>query len=120
MEISKPRNQGSIWGHIDEQTGRKIAPYQEALDVFQDLGLMKYSGGGYKMTPQGWRLVDQLWALAIADALEVDQYADDSAIAEKVGLTDGQAELEEAERTDAPSLVELDKRLKALEAAMAQ
>lgn len=98
MTISKPRNEGSIWGHIDTQTGREVAPYQEALELFQGLELMRYTGGGYKMTPKGWRLVDQLWALAIVDVLEVDKYANEVDVAGKVGLTDGQTELEELRR----------------------
>ncbi|WP_417851185.1 TIR domain-containing protein [Thalassoglobus sp.] len=98
MTISKPCNEGMICGGIDEQTGRDVALYQDALERFQELGLMRYNGGGYKLTPNGWKLVDQLWALAIVDALEVDKYQHESKIAEAVGLTDGQTEMEEVHR----------------------
>lgn len=98
MTISKPRNEGMIYGGIDERAGRDVAPYQEALERFQELGLIRYNGGAYKLTPNGWKLVDQLWALAIVDALEVDKYQHESKIAEAVGLTDGQTEMEEVHR----------------------
>jgi len=98
MTISKPRNDGMIYGGLDEHTGREVAPYQEALELFQQLDIMQYNGGGYKLTAKGWRLVDQLWGLAIADVLEVDNYQHDSKISEAVGLTDGQTELEELHR----------------------
>ena len=98
MTISKPRNEGVIYGGIDDRTGRDVAPYQEALELYQSLELMRYGSSGYQLTPKGWKLVDQLWTLAIADALQVDQYSDDSSIAEAVGLTDGQPELDELHR----------------------
>ena len=96
--ISMPVNGGSIGGGIDDDTGREVAPYQEALDLYQSLELMRYGSGGYQLTAKGWKLADQLWTLAIADALQVDQYSDASSIAEEVGLTDGQRELDELHR----------------------
>ncbi len=98
MTISKPRNEGKIYGGIDEQTGRDVAQYQEALELYQQLDLMQYNGGNYKLTANGWRLVDQLWGLLIVDAIEVDKFQHESKIAEAVGLTDGQPELDELQR----------------------
>lgn len=98
MTIGRPRNEGMIYAGIDEQSGRDIAPYQEALELFQQLDLMQYNGSAYKLTPKGWRLADQLWGLAIIDVLEIKKYKHESEIAEAVKLTDGQAEHEELHR----------------------
>lgn len=98
LEISKPRNEGSVYGGIDERTGRDVAPYQEAVELFQGYGLMQYSGGGYKLTSKGWKLADQLWALKVLDALDFNQFTDHKDLAEAVGLTDGQVEMDELKR----------------------
>jgi hypothetical protein len=98
LEISKPRNEGFIPSFIDEQTGREVAPYQEALQAFQGYGLMEYSKKGYRITCTGWRLVDQLWALRVLDSLDQDKSITDKDIALSVGLTDGQSELDEVHR----------------------
>lgn len=96
--MSKPRNEGHIAGWVEQQTGRENAPYREAIEVFRRWGLVDYSENGYLFTSRAWKLVDQLWALSIADVLEVDKAIDDSVIAEKVDLTDGQVELDELRR----------------------
>ncbi|NQT12915.1 MAG: winged helix-turn-helix domain-containing protein [Planctomycetes bacterium] len=98
LEISKPRNEGSIYGGIDERTGRDVAPYQEAIELFQEYDLMRYSVSGYKLSPKGWKLADELWALKILDALDFNDFMDHKDLAEAVGLTDGQTELEELKR----------------------
>ena len=98
LEISKPRNEGSIYGDIDDQTGRDVAPYQEALELFQTYDLIRYNGGGYKFTPKGWDLADQLWALKILDTLDIRKFTDDKDLAEAVSLTDGQIEMDELKR----------------------
>ncbi|MCX7424443.1 MAG: toll/interleukin-1 receptor domain-containing protein [Planctomycetia bacterium] len=98
MQISKPRNEGAIYGDIHEQTGRDVAPYQEAIDLFQQYGLMRYSGGNYQLTSKGWRLADQLWALKILDTLDLNDHTGHKALTEAVGLTDGQTELDELKR----------------------
>lgn len=98
LEISKPRNEGSISAVIDDRTGRAIAPYQEALELFQERGLMRYSGGAYNLTSKGWKLVDQLWALKILEALDFKDFIKDTDLADVVGLTDGQTELDELRR----------------------
>ena len=98
LEISKPRNEGSVYGGIDERAGRDVAPYQDAIELFQQHDLMRYSGGGYKLTPKGWKLADQLWALKILDALDFNNFMDHKDLAEAVGLTDGQTELDELKR----------------------
>lgn len=97
-EISRPRNEGSIYGGIDRQTGRNFLPYKEALELYQSLDLMQYSGGAYNLTSKGWSLVDQLWGLAIVDTIEVDQHKNVSEVAKEVGLTDGESEAAELHR----------------------
>lgn len=98
LEISKPRNDGSIYGGIDDHTGREVAPYQEALELFQTYDVMRYGGGGYNLTPKGWKLADQLWALKILDALDARNFVEQEDLAEAVGLTDGQIEMDELKR----------------------
>lgn len=98
LEISKPRNEGYIGDYIDEQTGRDIAPYQEAINLFQEYGLMQYSGGKYAITNFGWKKVNELWELRILEALQLNVYLEDKIIADKVGLTDGQTESDELHR----------------------
>lgn len=98
LEISKPRNEGSIYGGIDDRTGREVASYQAALDLYQTYDLMRYSGGSYKLTPKGWKLVDQLWSLKILDALDFRQFTEHEDLAKAVGLTDGQVEMDELRR----------------------
>ncbi len=97
-DISRPRHEGSIFGDVDEDTGRNAARYQEAIRLFEAVDVMRYSGGSYKLTTKGWQLADQLWALKILDALDVNRFMNRDDLAEAVGLTDGQTELEELER----------------------
>jgi hypothetical protein len=85
----------SIYG---SQTGREVAPYQEALELFQELGLMTNDGSSYKLTTKGWQLADQLWGLKILDALDVNKPIEARVVADVVGLTDGQTELDELRR----------------------
>jgi hypothetical protein len=59
---------------------------------------MDYSSGGYRLTPSGWSLADQLWKLKILDALEPDALKSDEELSNAVGLTDGPAELDELRR----------------------
>lgn len=98
LEISKPRNNGSIYGGIDDHTGRDVAAYQEALELFQRNDVMRYGGGGYKLTPNGWKLADQLWAFTILDALDTRNFTEQEDLAKAVGLTDGQIEMDELKR----------------------
>ena len=99
LTLSKPRNNGSIPSAIiDAGTGREVAPYQEAIELFQEWNLMQYDGSSYKLTTKGWLLADQLWGLKILDVLEINKFIEDKTLAEAVGLTDGQTELEELRR----------------------
>lgn len=98
LDISKPRNDGAIPAFIDDQTGREVAVYQDALQVFQDYGLMQYSGDYYKLTSEGWSFADQQWALKILDVLHPNKSIEEKDIAEAVDLDDDQQELNEARR----------------------
>jgi hypothetical protein len=98
LKISLPLNDGSIPAFIDERTGREVRRYQEALELFQELGLMTDDGTNYKLTTKGWRLTDQLWGLKILDALEINKHTEARVIAGAVGLTDAQTDLEELRR----------------------
>lgn len=83
--IARPRNEGAIHADlIDEATGRDAAPYQEVIELFQKLDLMKYSAGQYKLTPRGWKVADGLWQLEILKQLAVNSLMADSELAEKV------------------------------------
>jgi len=97
--IARPRNEGAILAEsIDDATGREAAQYQEAIEAFQDLDLMAYSGGQYKLTSKGWQVSDGLWQLEILKPLEVKKLLADSEIAETVKLTDGQLERDDLRR----------------------
>lgn len=97
--IARPRNEGAIHAEsIDEATGRDAAQFQEAIELFQNLDLMVYSAGQYKLTSKGWKLADGLWQLEILKPLAVDALMADSELAEKVELTDGKIELDELRR----------------------
>lgn len=98
MTISRPRNEGFIYGGVDDRKGREVAAYQEALDQFQVLGLMTFSSGGYRLTPKGWKLADDLWMLKILDVLSDDALKKEDEIAAEVELTDGEAEAKELMR----------------------
>lgn len=98
MEFSRPRNEGQIYGGIDDWKGRAAAEYQAALEKLQSYGLVSYIGGAYKMTSNGWKLSDQLWQLKILDALPDTSSKKDGEIAELVVLTDGDAESNELRR----------------------
>lgn len=96
MEISLPRNDGQVIS-IDDWKGREAAQYQDALETFQNYGLMTYGDNVYRLTTNGWRLADQLWHLKTLDAL-TDASQTDRQLAERVGLTDGDAETKELRR----------------------
>jgi len=98
MTIGRPRNKGSIGGHIDDREGREAAQYQEALEEFQQLGIMRFDGRSYKLTGSGWKLADRLWALRILDALDPARFLDYEELGEAVELTDGETELAELKR----------------------
>jgi len=98
MTISRPRNEGFIYGDFDDHKGREVAAYQEALELFQMLELMTYSSGGYRLTPKGWKLADQLWKLKIVGVLSDDALQKEDEIAKEVELTDGEAEAKELSR----------------------
>lgn len=98
MTISRPRNEGFIYGGVDEHKGREVAAYQEALELFQAVDLMTYSSGGYRLTQKGWKLADQLWKLKIVDVLSDDALKKEDEIGKDVELTDGEAEAKELTR----------------------
>lgn len=98
MTMSRPRNEGFIYGGIDEEKGREAAPYQEAMERFQALTLVTYGSGGYRLTPAGWKLADQLWELKILDVLLDSKFKTHKEIAKEVELTDGEPELKEVQR----------------------
>ncbi|MBA3482756.1 MAG: toll/interleukin-1 receptor domain-containing protein [Pirellulales bacterium] len=98
MEISLPRNNGFIYGGLDDHTGRDVAPYQEAMEVYQALTLMRYGDGGYRLTPRGWSLADQLWHLRILDAFTDKRHLDEKELAQAAKLTDGETDAKELRR----------------------
>lgn len=98
LEISKPLNDGSVHGGVDEIGGRETAPYREAIKLFAEHDLMEYGDGAYLLSAKGWKLADQLWALKILDALDIGEFVEDTDLAKAVGLTDSTLDAHELKR----------------------
>lgn len=95
MEISRPRNNGNIPIAFLEGPGRENAKYREALELYYQCQLTDFDGSCYNLTTKGWKLTDQFWGLRILDSLELGEPIEDTVIADRVELADGETELEE-------------------------
>lgn len=104
MLLSRPRNQEGIPSDsFDEYSGRNGEIYYAMVERFDELNLMRYAGGLYKITKKGYEVTDRLWQnLLLSSIKEITQEGDGAAtlkaISQRARLTDGELESKECER----------------------